>query len=108
MPNLEISTQVAQKLQDLSEQTKVSVDEILLQLLDHYATLVEDRVTSGETWTDEELAELLKPKAPLTGREIVDKHLKSGVIGSWSDMNIADSVAWLEQQKAARRNKYQW
>lgn len=46
----------------------------------------DERVAHDDlTWTDEELAELLKPSKPLTGRAIVEKHLASGVIGSWAD-----------------------
>ena len=112
MPHLKISTKVAQKLQALSEQTSVTTDEILLRLLDNYASIfvsIDDTVACDDlTWTEEELADILKPRQPLTGKQIVDKHLESGVIGSWSDMAIGDSVEWLEQQKAARRNKYQW
>ena len=107
MPNLEISTQVAQKLQDLSEQTKASVNDILLKLLDNYAsvfTQVEDREVSDETWTNEELAELLRPKRPLTGKEIVE----AGLLGGWEDRGIEDSVEWVRQQRAARRRKINW
>lgn len=108
MPHLEISNQVAQRLQDLSEQTRITVDEILVRLLDSYASMlaqVNDSVTSDNlTWTDEELAEILKSKKPLTGQEMVEQ----GYIGGWEDMGIEDSVEWLVQQKAKRRAKYQW
>lgn len=108
MPHIEISGQVAQKLQDLSEQTRISVDELLLRLLNEYGDmLVSDPDTDASdelTWTDEELTELLKPKKPLTGKEMVEQ----GYVGGWEDMGIEDSVEWLAQQKAKRRNKYQW
>lgn len=107
MPHLEISTQVAQRLQDLSEQKKVTIDEILLRLLDNYASMltqVEDKEASDETWTEEELAELLKPKKPMTGKEIVE----AGLIGGWENMGIEDSVEWVKQQRAARRRKINW
>lgn len=61
-----------------------------------------------EVWTEEELDELFKPRKPLTGKEIVEKHLATGVIGSWADMGIEDSVEWLQQQRASRKNKHQW
>lgn len=108
MPHLEISTQVAQRLQDLSERVSAPVNDILLHLLDIYGALLVpagDDVTNDDlAWTAEELAELLKPKEPLTGKEMVEQ----GYIGGWEDMGIEDSVAWLAQQKAKRRNKYQW
>lgn len=118
MPHLEIRTQVAQRLHDLSEQTQTTVDEILSRLLDSYGAMlvsVSDDMAGDDatdnnganndvTWTDEELAELLKPQKPLTGKEIVEQ----GYIGGWEDMGIEDSVEWLAQQKAKRRKKYQW
>ena len=67
-----------------------------------------DRVDQEEGFTEEEIKKMLTPKPSLTGKEIVEKHLKSGVIGSWADMGIEDSVEWLEQQRAKRRNKFQW
>jgi len=55
-------------------------------------------------FTAEEIKEMLKPKEALTGKEMVER----GFIGGWEDMGIEDSVEWLEQQKARRRNKHQW
>lgn len=37
-----------------------------------------------ETWTDEELSELLSPTPALTGREIVE----AGLLGGWKDARI--------------------
>lgn len=112
MTKLEISNQAAEKLKQVSEKAQKTVDELILWLLDNYAdTIISDEENSLEEddiWTEEELAELLKPKQALTGKEIVEKHLANGVIGSWSDMGITDSVEWLEEQRAKHRNKYQW
>ena len=107
MTQLEINQQTAEKLKELSRQAKKSVDEVLLWLLNNYSnTIIEaDRDDAdAETWTEAELAELLKPKPPLTGKEIAE----SGLLGSWKDMGIEDSVVWLEEQRAERRKKYQW
>ena len=52
----------------------------------------------------EELAELLTPKEPLSGRQIVE----AGLLGGWKDLGIEDSVAWVEQQRARRREKHRW
>jgi hypothetical protein len=56
------------------------------------------------TWTDEELAELLKPSTPKTGAEIAAM-IRSGELGAgaWSEMahpEMTDSVEWV---KALRR-----
>ena len=112
MTKLEISSQAAEKLKQVSEKAQKTIDDLILWLVDNYP----DAITSNEqttldndvTWTEAELDELFKPKKALTGREIVEKHLATGVIGSWADMGITDSVEWLEQQRAKRRNKYQW
>ena len=51
--------------------------------------------TEGETWTPEELDELLRPVKPMTGREMSE----AGLLGGWGDQGITDSVAWLEAQR---------
>lgn len=108
MSDLQVSPQVAQKLRDLSEQTQSSVDEILLWLLNNYGHMLApeeaDVADDDVTWSDEEIAELLKPKKPLTGKEMVEQ----GLVGGWEDKGIEDSVEWLEQQKARKRNKHRW
>ncbi len=43
-------------------------------------------------WTEDEIRELLTFH-PATGAEIV----ASGVVGAWADLNITDSVAWVEE-----------
>ncbi|MCA9912795.1 MAG: hypothetical protein KC496_05585 [Anaerolineae bacterium] len=78
-----------------------------MRLLDRYtaAQKIEPPASADdEPWMDEELAELLTPKEPLTGKEIVEKRL----LGAWKDMGITDSVEWLEQQRANRRRKFKW
>ncbi len=42
-----------------------------------------------ETWTDEELEELLSPTPALTGKEIVE----AGLLGGWQDAGISDGAA---------------
>lgn len=112
MTQLEINQQTAARLKELSQRAQKSVDEILLLLLNNYSeTLTEadqDAPNPAETWTEAELAELLTPKPPLTGKEIVEKHLASGVIGSWADEGITDGAEWVNQQKEQRKRKYQW
>jgi hypothetical protein len=47
-----------------------------------------------QPWTDEELKELLTIK-PMTGHEIV----AAGLVGGWEDLEITDSVEWVEEQR---------
>ncbi len=111
MTQLKINQQTAEKLKELSRQAQKSVDEVLLLLLNNYShSIIEAGGVDAEpeTWTESELVELLKPKPPLTGKEIVEKHLLSGVIGSWSDEGITDGAEWVNQQKEQRRGKHQW
>jgi hypothetical protein len=60
-------------------------------------------VEEYQSWTEEELAELLVIE-PLTGHEIV----QAGLTGGWSDMGITDSVAWVEAQRRKRRKNLTW
>jgi hypothetical protein len=53
-------------------------------------------------WTDEALTELLTSR-PMTGAEIV----AAGLTGGWEHLNITDSVAWVEAQRARRRSEHQ-
>ncbi len=108
MTKLEISNQVAQKLEELSTQSHRTVDEVLLWLLDNYGHSViseqDETEDDDTTWTEEELAQLLKPKKPLTGKQIAEK----GLLGAWKDLGIEDSVKWVEQQRAKRKDKFKW
>lgn len=112
MTQLEIKQATAQKLEDLSQQAQKSVDEVLEWLLSNYGQALisaDPDVTEDDiTWSDAEIQQLLKPKQSLTGKQIVEKHLKTGVIGSWADMGIEDGAEWVNQQKAQGRNKYLW
>jgi hypothetical protein len=49
-------------------------------------------------FTDEELAELLKPEPPTPGHLI-----ETGV---WQDSGIEDSVEWVQQQRELRARKF--
>lgn len=106
MTQLEIEPSTAKKLQDVSQKAQKSVDEILLLLLNNFGhTIIEagEMTQDADTWTDEELAHLLKPEQPLTGKEMVE----GGFIGGWEHKQIDDPVAFLEQQRANRRkNKF--
>lgn len=64
----------------------------------------EEQITSDDVeWTDEEIAEMMRPE-PKTGAEIAD----SDVIGSWADLNIHDSQAWVEAQRRKAEGQRKW
>lgn len=106
MTKLEISNQAAKKLKEASEKTQKTIDEVLLWLLDNYADAIassdQTTVENDVAWTEEEIRELVKPE-PLTGKEMVE----GGFVGGWEHKGIDDPVAFLEQQRANRRqNKF--
>lgn len=59
------------------------------------ATESGDSTDQEEGFTEEEIKEMLKPKKPLTGKEMVER----GFVGGWEDMGIEDSVEWVAQQR---------
>ncbi len=56
-----------------------------------------------ETWTDEELHQLMHPE-PMTGSEIVAAQLTGG----WSDAGIIDGAAWVQEQRRKRKDQREW
>lgn len=54
-------------------------------------------------WTDEQLAEMMKPE-PMTGAEIV----ASGILGGWKDKGITDGAEWVNEQKRKRKERRRW
>jgi len=54
-----------------------------------------------EQFTPEEIKELLT-FTPTSGAEIV----AAGLVGGWEDMNITDSVAWVEEQRRKQRERH--
>jgi hypothetical protein len=96
----------------ISEQAK-----LLERVAAHLALEVEaplPDVNENLDWTEEELAELLKPGTPKTGTEIAAM-LTSGELStsSWSEMlnpHITDPVEWIKalRRDAARQRKLDW
>jgi len=75
------------------------------QVVNHIMESASEDVPDDDlVWTEEELAELLAPAEPMTSKEIYE----AGLFGVWKDLGIEDSVEWLAQQRARRRNKYKW
>ena len=101
MTQLAINHQTAQKLEELSKRAKKSVDDIISVWVNNFGYAVIDAdqsaVDDDVTWTEEELVELIKPKTPLTGKQIIE----GGFIGGWEHKNIDDPVAFLEKQRAS-------
>jgi hypothetical protein len=107
MTHIPLSDQTAARLKALSEKSERSIDEIVMLLIERYEQALLADETGGDedvTWSEEEVAEMLRPKKPLTGQEIVEQ----GFTGGWEDMGIEDSVEWLAQQRAKRRKKLRW
>ena len=102
MTQVNIHPEIVQKLEQLSQTTDKTVDEILDLLLSQYSnTLTSDTgaTTDDVTWTDEEIEALLTMKEPLSSKEIV----KQGLLGLWADENISDGQEWVEQQRGNRK-----
>lgn len=83
------------------------------QLSDTERLLIRQYLSSGitkdankrsESFSDADVLKMITPK-PKSGRDIVQSGLDSGAIGSWSDMEIDDSVEWLAQQ---RKSRFEW
>ena len=62
------------------------------------------QMNADETWTDEEIAEMLKSVPSLTGREIVE----AGLLGGWKDQDIPDGATWVEEQRSKHREQTGW
>lgn len=61
-------------------------------------------VVEDETpWTEEEIAEFLKPGEPLTGAEIVKILMEDTTPSAWDD--APDGATWVRQQREARRKR---
>ncbi|MDZ4767077.1 MAG: hypothetical protein SGI73_21260 [Chloroflexota bacterium] len=56
------------------------------------------------TWTDEEIAPLLRPTTPKTGAEIVERLLREPMGGE----DVEDGATWVEKPHQKRREPYQW
>jgi hypothetical protein len=66
-------------------------------------------LNDGQAWTDEELAEVLKPATPKTGAEIAAM-IESGELNAdaWSEMinpHITDPVEWLKALRSDMSKK---
>jgi hypothetical protein len=84
----ELQVELPENVTDGEVELRVAVEESLTQKLPSEFT---DEVQS---MTDEELEGLLKFEGRTLG-EIIE----SEYIGSWADMGITDSAAWIEEQR---------
>lgn len=100
------------------EMTDASFEEIVTQALrlspSEQALLMEQLAASlhrnlsppeapeiTQQWTDEELAELLRPE-PLPPAEVIAR----GLTGTWAD--VGDGAEWVNEQKRKRKAQRQW
>lgn len=60
-------------------------------------------VLDGASFTEDEITEALHPH-PKSGAEIA----QNPAIGSWADMDITDSNAWVVEQRRRRKVNHQW
>lgn len=56
-----------------------------------------------ETWTPEELAEMMRVE-PLPPKEIIER----GLLGTWADQGITDGAEWVNEQKRKRKERRKW
>ncbi len=59
--------------------------------------------SNAETWTKEELEELLKSVPPMTGKEIIEAGLAHG----WADQDIVDGATWVEEQRRKHTREFE-
>lgn len=55
------------------------------------------------TMTPEEVAELLRPVPPMSGKEIVE----SGLLAGPEDPTFPDGLTWVQEQRRKRHERYQ-
>ena len=67
------------------------------------ATPAEEIPWEERPWTKEEIEELLKPH-PTTLGEI----MKSEYVGSWADLGIEDSQAWVDEVRRQEQERRRW
>jgi hypothetical protein len=67
------------------------------------APTVEDVPWEDRPWTKEEIAELMKSN-PMTLGEI----LQSESVGSWADLGIEDSQAWVDEVRRQEAERRRW
>ena len=102
-----MATSVLDKIYQMVDSLSDSEKRLLFEYVTDSIQLTSQSDDSADQevgFTEEEIKEMLRPKKPLTGKEMVE----GGFVGGWEDMGIEDSVAWLEEQSAKRRNKFQW
>jgi hypothetical protein len=98
-----IYDEVYKLAQQLSENDQVRLIDALLENR-HTPDNQEDiRETVEPEYTDSEVAELMQVE-PLSGAEIVAR----GLTGMWADLEIDDSLSWLEGQREKQRRNYTW
>ena len=99
---LDLLTQQVEKLSQRDQ--LLFLERLVAMIRNQLEETTEIDADSDVTWTDEEIAELLTPKEPMTGKKMVE----AGLIGGWEHMGIEDSAEWVNEQRAKRRKKLNW
>src|SRR3954470_15427893 len=81
---------------DLPEGTPAGQVKIQIQLED-----------IAPTWTDEELAELLKPVTPMTGKELAE-WMETEEFNQYEWNDPRDGATWVEEERRKQRERKQW
>jgi hypothetical protein len=100
-PELDYLTAQVEKLKP--DEQLLLIERIVALLRN--STLAQEEAThaEAETWDIDELQALLNDNHPITTQEIVAQ----GFFGGWEDLDITDSLTWVEQQRAKTRGRYE-
>lgn len=78
--------------------------DALIEIRHRVGAEVQGESVDEDVPSDEEIHQLLTDLGnnPLSGKEMVEQ----GLVGGWEDKGITDSVAWLEEHRRKRREKF--
>lgn len=80
------------------------IERIIAFMRSQATSQTETTLAEPETWDSEELQQLLSDNHPMTTQEIVE----AGLFGGWEDMQIQDSLEWVQRQRAKTRGRNTW
>jgi hypothetical protein len=99
---------VYQMLNALCTEDKQKIAEFLTNPTNDLISQDAKEVSEAEAWEEGELEALLADNQPMSGKEIVEWGVQSGVFGSWSDRDdIQDGGEWIAEQRAKSKTTWQ-